>query len=338
MRIVQTMTNPKIVFMFSGQGSHYYQMGRELFEQEATFRKLMLDMDAMVRDLAGLSVVNSLYDDARTKSDLFERTLLTSPAIFMVEYALAQTLIERNITPDYVLGVSMGSIAAAAVAGCIGLEEALTAVVKQASVIEKNCQRGGMIAILSDPAIYRDDALCNNCEVAAINFSSHFVVAAKQDRLDIIERYLRDKRIAFQRLPVSYAFHSRWIDEARYPFQTFLRTLSYKPANIPIVCCAGATILTKIPFDYFWITARQSIRFRDTVAELESRGTYRYIDVGPSGSLATSIKYALTARSASEGLSTLSPFGRDLENLRSIKRSMKESMQDGRIKSRARSH
>jgi acyl transferase domain-containing protein len=306
------MANPTIVFMFSGQGSHYYQMGRELFKQEPTFRKLLLDLDAIVRDMVGLSVVRSLYDDTRAKYDLFERVLLTNPAIFMVEFAMAQTLIERNITPDYALGVSMGSFAAAVIAGCIGPEEALTAVIKQADTIEKHCRRGGMIAILSDPRVYQDQALSSNCDIAAINFSSHFVVAARQDRLDIIESYLRDNHITFQRLPVSYAFHSRWIDEARDPFQAFLRRLSYKPARIPLVCCAGAAILTAIPDDYFWTTAREPIRFRDTIVNLESRGTYRYIDVGPSGSLATSVKYAVAPTSASEALSTLNPYGHEI--------------------------
>jgi acyl transferase domain-containing protein len=95
------MARQQTVFMFSGQGSPYYPMGRELFEGGATFRRWMLDLDALVRERIGQSVLSTLYDPARGKTDSFERLLLTHPAIFMIEVALAQALIARKVVPDY---------------------------------------------------------------------------------------------------------------------------------------------------------------------------------------------------------------------------------------------
>jgi acyl transferase domain-containing protein len=312
------MAKPATVLMFSGQGSQYYQMGRELFRQPGTFRRCLLEMDAFVRQLTGVSIAKCLYEDGHSLSEPFQRMLLTHPAIFMVQFAMAKTLMERNILPDYVLGASAGTFAALAVAGCIGMEEALALVVNQARVVEESCPQGGMIAVLSDPILYRQEILSRNCELAGINFSSHFVVAAKSDRLGVIEAHLRKSNITFQRLPVSYAFHSMWIDPAREPFAVFLRALSRKPAQIPFICCAEAKIRTNISQDYLWTVARQPVRFAATIANLESMAPYRYIDVGPSGVLATFAKHALPPTSSSEVLFTLNPFGQDLRNLESV--------------------
>ena len=131
------MPAAETVFMFSGQGSQYFHMGRALYDDNDTFRGWMVRLDEVARQASGSSVIEALYSDARAKGEPFDRTLLTHPAIFMVEYALAQALIHAGVVPDLVLGVSMGSFAAAAVAGFIDVEDALTAVIRQAMSLEE---------------------------------------------------------------------------------------------------------------------------------------------------------------------------------------------------------
>src|SRR5262245_62561009 len=138
------------VFMCSGQGSQYFQMGRALYDGDDTFREWMIELDDIARGESGKSVIETLYSDAHCKGDPFDRTLLTHPAIFMVEYSLAQSLMRAGVRPDIVLGVSLGSFAAAAVAGFIDVEDALTAVARQAIALEEWCEPGGMIAVLAD--------------------------------------------------------------------------------------------------------------------------------------------------------------------------------------------
>src|SRR2546427_2386522 len=117
------------VFMFSGQGSQYFHMGRALYEDNDTFHCWMVRLDEIALRLSGVSVIETLYSDAHGKGDPFDRTLLTHPAIFMVEYSLAQSLMQAGVWPDMVLGVSLGSFAAAAVAGFVGVDDSLNAVV-----------------------------------------------------------------------------------------------------------------------------------------------------------------------------------------------------------------
>ena len=103
-----------IVFMFSGQGSQYYQMGRELFEGHSIFRDWMYDLDAIAYSAGRQSVLSHLYNETNKISDEFNQLLYSHPAIFMVEYALAQILLDRGIKPDYLLGTSIGEYASAA--------------------------------------------------------------------------------------------------------------------------------------------------------------------------------------------------------------------------------
>jgi len=280
----------------------------------------MLDMDAVVREQIGQSVLSELYSPTRVKADSFERLLLTHPAIFMVEFALAQALKAKSVVPDLTLGVSMGSFAAAAVAGCITAEEALISMLRQVRCVEAHCEPGGMIAVLAQQKVLDELRLRDHCEIAAENFSSHFVVSAPQHHLDTIEERLKTHGVTFQRLAVKYAFHSRWFDGVRDTLLAATGELSLKTPKIPIVCCALASTIQVVPQGYFWTVARQPILFARTIEHLESRRSYRYIDVGPAGSLATFLKYAMNSGSASQVSSVLSPFGGELKNLARIER------------------
>jgi bacillaene synthase trans-acting acyltransferase len=306
------------VFMFSGQGSHYYEMGRELYEKDDTFRDWMIRLDSIVQELSGNAVIETLYSGKHGIAEPFDRTLLTHPAIFMVEFALTQTLIQAGILPDIVLGVSLGSFAAAAVAGFIDVEDALTAVMRQAMLIEASCEVGGMIAILADPALFAEDFLGGHSELAAVNFSSHFVISARKAELAKIETALRQRDIGYQRLPVSFPFHSQWIDKAKAPFESFMRSIRCKRGRLPMVCCDQMDIRSEVSHVYFWNVVRNPIRFRETMARFGKQHDRRYIDVGPSDTLATFLKYSMPPNSNSTVHPILTPYGRDQKNLAAL--------------------
>ncbi len=311
------------VFMFSGQGSQYFQMGKALYDGNDTFRGWMQRLDDRARAASGASVVEALYSDASRKSDPFDRTLLTHPAIFMVEYSLAQCLIEAGVVPGMVLGVSVGSFAAAAVAGFIDAEDALTAVIRQAMALEESSARGGMIAILADPALFFEDFLGSRSELAAVNFASHFVVSAKQTELATIEAALKERNVPFQRLPVLFPFHSRWMDEAKAPFAAFMESIPCREGRLPMACADRTEVLSAVSGGYFWDVVRNPIRFRETAARLEQQGARRYVDVGPAGTLATFLKYLLPRTTNSKVHSILTPFGLDQKNLTALLESVR---------------
>lgn len=306
----------RTVFMFSGQGSHYYQMGKQLFDSNAVFRRWMIRLDELAQEISGKRVIDAIYSSS--KAEVFDQTQLTHPAIFMIEYSLAQCLMHEGVKPDLTLGTSLGSFAAATVAGYLDVEDAMTAVLEQAAAFEASCERGGMIAILADPALYHEDFLYMSSEMAGINFASHFAVSAAQTDLATIESTLKKRGITHQRLAVSFAFHSRWIENAAEGFNSFMRAVPRSNGRLPLVCCERAATLTELPEDFFWRVVRRPIRFREAVAHLEQGGKHRYIDVGPSGTLATFVKYGLPKASESTAHAILTPYGQDQKNLNAL--------------------
>ncbi len=314
--------NKPIIFMFSGQGSHHYQMGRTLYEKQPYFKAWLDKGDRLAQKQLGLSVLEHLYAPQHKASHPFTETRLTHPTIFMVEYSLAQTLMMQGIEPDAVLGVSMGSFAALAVAESLTFETALLAVIKQAECLEKSCQPGGMVTILDTPTLFdKTPWLYQQSTLAGINFDKHFVISARQKKLPLLQQALNQAKITAQKLPVSYAFHSAEIDPARDSYCDFLQTLPQQAPQLPFICCATATTQTGIPTNYLWTVVREPIRFQQTIANLERQQAWTYLDLGPSSTLATFVKYNLSAQSNSDTISIMTPFNQDVSNLNQLLKS-----------------
>jgi acyl transferase domain-containing protein len=322
--LLKPLADHRTVFMFAGEGSQYFQMGRDLFKQYPLFRKHMLEADRMVQELCGCSVLQLLYEHGYSAAETFDRTLFSHPAIFMVQYATARVLIDSGVAPDVTMGTGIGSFAAAAVAGHLTMEDALLAVIRQASMFEVCCPRGGMLAVLHDRKLYEEalrPAIGNDCEIASFNLPGHFVIAARQDALGEIEASLRAKGVALQKLPVPYPFHSRWIDVVETPFTRFMWSVTGQPGRLPLMCSFGCELLTHLPANYFWRALREPVRFHDAIGELENQGTFRYVDIGPAATLSTIVTRTLASTSASTATSTLTPFGQDLKNISALIRS-----------------
>jgi trans-AT polyketide synthase, acyltransferase and oxidoreductase domains len=313
------MTTRPIVFMFSGQGSQYYQMGKELFREVPAFRQCLLRLDERVKSTIDVSLVDHLYDEKKRLSDRFDRTLYTHPAIFMVEYALAQALIERGVRPDYVVGTSMGELAAAAVAGALPAEDALELLIQQAKALETHARPGGMLAVIHDPELYhRDPVLSRNSELGAVMFDAQFVVSGAQDRLLEIEGHLKRRDIVCVSLPVTQAFHSSLIDPAGPHFQRILDAAAIGAPRIPMISSVDGRPLGRVPQRYFWDVIRQPIQLPKALMELERQQNHVYLDLGPAGTLATVIKRNITPRTQSAGFATMTMFHQDVRNFNLI--------------------
>lgn len=309
-----------IVFMFSGQGTQYYHMGRELFENNSVFHHWMCQGNTMAKELLGMSIIDHIYANHFKKSDPFQETLLTHPSIFLIEYALAQTLFALNIKPDYVFGISVGEFASVAIANVLPFDDVLYAAIKQAKVLHANCQLGSMIAIFHDPALFNKSSIIHeNSTLVGIPFNTQFVISTKKDAITQIEQFLLERAIAFQTLPVSIAFHSNLIDHAKSIFMQYLQSFQFKIPQISFISGSKARILRMIPNDYLWEVIREPIDIQNNVKRLEENiGNIAYIDCGPSGTMAAFVKYNLPSQSQSTIFPLLTPFGRDLNNLEKL--------------------
>jgi bacillaene synthase trans-acting acyltransferase len=313
------MTKP-VVFMFSGQGSQYYQMGRDLYEAGGEFARWMRYFDEFMLDNFDRSILASLYGD-RVVSEPLVDTAVSHPAIFMVETALSFDLIDRGIQPVMTLGVSMGSFAAAAVAGHLRAVDALALVVRQADAFAECCSAGGMVSILADTGLFQNGILRDRSVIAAHNFESHFVVSAKSEALSAIEANLFSQGVTFQSLPVEFAYHSPWIEEAQSEFEKAVSAIRVNPGRMPVMCCAHADELKELPPGFFWRAVRDPIMFHKTITKLEGKGGFSYVDVGPSGTLATLLKYVLPPKTCSTTHKIIGAFGSARDNIAELSQS-----------------
>ena len=316
---------PCNVFMFSGQGSQYYQMGKVLFDQGGMFARHMRRLDGMVRDLGGFNVLPELYGD-RSKAVPFDDLRLSHPAIFMVEFALAQCVIDSGIEPDMTLGVSLGSVAAAVVAGSLGVEDALRWVLRHAGWIVENSEPGGMLGILSPPELHQVGPLRHGSVIAAWNGPSHWVLSARDPELPGIEAFLRSSDVAFSRLPVRYPFHSPWLVKSAHCRVARVPSPPVAAARLPIVCCGAGGVVDVLDADHLWNATVLPIRFEQTLRHLEAREpACRFIDIGPSSTLATLVRALLPAGSPSTVHGILSPYGRELQSLGALAAAVPDS-------------
>lgn len=308
-----------IVFLFSGQGSQYYHMGKELWKHHPAFHKWMLRLDALMAPYTGISVVNELYHPQKGVQDPFDRLLYTHSAIFMVEYALYQVLLEQGIKPDYVLGTSMGEFASAAAADVLSVEDIAMCVASQALAIERSCAKGGMIAILDRPDLYYETPqLYENCELASVNYSSHFVISGGDDRLGRIIQFLKEEQILHQRLPVSYAFHSLQIKAAEIDFLSLAQVKSYRQPVIPLISSLQGGLAKDVNDRFFWEIISRPIRFQEAIRYLENLHECIYVDVGPSGTLANFVKQQDKEKFGQRCFSICTPFNQELKNLHTL--------------------
>ena len=298
------------VFLFAGQGSQYHRMGSWLREHDEVFRRTLLDLDAVVRAERGDSVVERMH--GAPVDEPMDRFADSQPAIFMTEYALATALVAQGVEPDAVVGASLGETAAAAVAGVVDPEECLLLLLRQVEIFERHCPPGGMLAVLADPGLFdRAPALHRRCELAAVNSAGNFVVAGTAGELDRAEEYLAGEGVLFQRLPVPFAFHSSAIDAVAEEFTSLIGTLTFHPPRIPVLSCTTGGEVARFDAEHLWRAMRHRFDVRPVLDRLLREDRHRYLDLGPSGSMANLITPLLPTGSASVALPLLSPFSQD---------------------------
>lgn len=309
-----------LVFMFSGQGSQYFHMGAKLFESEPLFRDVLSYAEEFTRTHFNVSWLSELYHPKNNKSDKFNKTLLTHPAIFIVEYALAHLLMDKyQLIPEYVLGTSLGEVTAAVVAGHITFEQGLHVVMCQALAIQESCPEGSMLAILNNKELYKNNLfLAENSEIAAINFDEHFIISGSLANINECENNLKNQNITTFLLPVSHGFHSKFIEMAQEKFINQIKSMEIKPGKYKMVSCIYGSEISLSNYRYFWELVREPILFQQAFKELESKDNFIYLDLGPFGTLATFVKYNLNPQSSSRFYPCLSPYSDDLILIKNV--------------------
>ena len=278
-----------VIFMLPGQGAQYPGMTRELYETEATFRAELDRCAELLEDHLHLDLRKVLFparDDAGTAARRLQETAISQPAVFAVEYALAQLWLEWGIRPAALLGHSVGEITASCLAGIMPLEEGLELVTARGRVIQA-LPRGAMVSMHAPEATLRK-ILPSTVTIAASNGPDLWTVSGPLEGIDELEALASRSQIAFVRLRTSHAFHSPMMDPAVPEMLRILHGMELRRPTTPVLSTVtGDWIRDREATDpgYWAEQIRRPVRFGDALAKGATLDHGVFLEVGPGTGL-----------------------------------------------------
>ncbi len=283
----------KLVFVFPGQGSQWFGMGRTLLQQEAVFRKAIERCDLAMRPYGDWSLLAELSSTDPARSRLNEVDVL-QPALFAIQVALAALWRSWGIVPHAVVGHSMGEVAAAHVAGALSLEDAARVICSRSRLVKPTIGRGAMAAVdLSIADARRAIAGCEDrVSIAVSNSPTSTVLSGDPAALETIVSRLQRQDIFCRMIKVDFAAHSPQMEPIRADLERALEGLQPRPASVPIYSTVTGQVAGGLSFDplYWSRNLREPVLFSTAVQNLLEDGHDIFLELSPHPILLSSIQ------------------------------------------------
>ncbi|QQC67569.1 type I polyketide synthase [Paraburkholderia ginsengisoli] len=300
----------RLALVFSGNGSQWAGMGKQLLEQEPVFCAALDELDALWRADGSPSLVDVLREGVSARC--LAATEHSQPLLFAIQVGVVRVLEARGVGYDVCLGHSVGEVAAAWASGALTLVQSVHVIKIRSRAQASTRGTGRMAAAGLGEAAMRvllvqlgvDAAV----EIAGVNSPQAVTLAGPFGALQTIEAAMQESGRFFQMLDLDYAFHSRQMDPIEPAVLAGLADLAPNAAVCSFVSTVtGAEIAgTELDAHYWWRNIREPVRFGDAIAQVAQMGVRLFLEIGPHSILRTYVTQTLDdARVTGRSLPTL---------------------------------
>ncbi|MCA8964176.1 MAG: SDR family NAD(P)-dependent oxidoreductase [Planctomycetes bacterium] len=281
----------QVVFLLPGGGAQYRHMGRGLHRSDAVFREHVDKGLALLAAKLDVDLREVWLGDAMTADEVeraFDRPSVQLPAIFLTEYALAQSWKARGVEPAALLGHSLGENTAACLAGVFSFEDALRLVTLRGQLFER-ITGGGMVSVPLSAEQCRT-YLSGNLDLATINAPELCVVSGPDAELDAFAARLAENDVEVQRVKIAIAAHSRLLEPILADFGAFLRSIRLHKPTLPLISNRTGTWITEAQATdpQYWVDhLRNTVHFAEGVELLLRDNRNVFLEIGPGRTLSS---------------------------------------------------
>ncbi|MDQ1350348.1 MAG: phthiocerol/phenolphthiocerol synthesis type-I polyketide synthase [Acidobacteriota bacterium] len=280
-----------VIFLCTGAGSQYVNMGKELYQKESIFRENVDKCAAFLAPLLGIDLRSIIYpveEDSGKSREQLNQTWLAHPALFVVEYSLSQMFMEWGINPAGLIGHSIGELAAACISGCFSLEDGLRLVAARSASMQTQ-EPGVMLAIhVKEANLMEVLAGWPDICLAAVNGPDFCVISGPIEAVERFKSLLNERHWVYRPLATTHAFHSRMMEPVMVEYEAVLKKVKLNAPRIPIISGVSGSWLTdeEAQNTQYWLEQlRQPVRFSQGIVKILENPSRVFLEIGPGNAL-----------------------------------------------------